>query len=249
MEDCNPMFLQLRFFCDISFKEVKDILISLNETTIECIEILMPFNKNFYNQLLEKNLAIEYTKFKRLIFHSVAETYLNYLVKIQNVFYTSEQILDNKNCGQVGYYNFSSNSNHILKSINFNSCLYKKIGIDVNGNIKNCPSLNESIGNILDIDAIQKNQSFSTEKIKKEDIEVCQDCEFRYVCTDCRAYTDSTQRNNARPSKCDYNPYIAKWSHEEGYRTLSECGVISNEYEFSIDHERIAEINKELWGE
>ena len=36
---------------------------------------------------------------------------------------------------------------------------------------------------------------------------------------------------------------------EEGYRTLAECGVVSNAEGFSIDHERIAAINAELWGE
>ncbi len=36
---------------------------------------------------------------------------------------------------------------------------------------------------------------------------------------------------------------------EEDYFSLAECGVVSNETEFSIDHERIAEINKQLWGE
>ena len=49
--------------------------------------------------------------------------------------------------------------------------------------------------------------------------------------------------------ECNYNPYIAKWKGEDGYRTLSDCGVISNENEFSIDHERIAKINEELWEE
>ena len=81
---------------------------------------------------------------------------------------------------------------------------------------------------------------FSTDRIKKDNIEVCKDCEFRHICTDCRAFTDSNSRPNARPSKCQYNPYISKWSHEEGYKTLEECGVISNEKEFSIDHQKIA---------
>jgi hypothetical protein len=49
-------------------------------------------------------------------------------------------------------------------------------------------------------------------------------------------------------TECNYNPYIAKWKGEEGYRTLAECGVTSNEQGFSIDHERIAKINDELWG-
>lgn len=78
---------------------------------------------------------------------------------------------------------------------------------------------------------------------------VCKDCEFRSICSDCRIYTENNGNEYSKPINCTYNPYISKWSNEEGYRTLSECGVISNEHEFSIDHERIAAINKELWGE
>src|SRR5690606_9314413 len=135
---------------------------------------------------------------------------------------------------------FSNNPKQAFKSMNYNSCLYKKIGIDVNGNIKNCPSLERTAGNIHDTDfASLKNIQFDTEFITKDEIEVCKDCEFRYVCSDCRAFTDSTTRHNARPLKCGYNPYIAKWLHESDYRTLAECGVISNEHEFRIDKDRI----------
>ena len=49
--------------------------------------------------------------------------------------------------------------------------------------------------------------------------------------------------------ECKYNPYIAKWEGEEGYQTLEECGVLSNEKGFSIDHEKIAKINAVLWDE
>lgn len=238
----NPMYLQLRYYCAVNYTEIEKILLFLNETTVECVEILMPFNQIFYNQFFEKNLSLIYSKFKRLIFHSTQES--NKVDEIRNVFFSSEIIADHTNCGQVGYYNFSNNSNHVLKSINFNSCLYKKIGIDTKGNIKNCPSLDLSLGNILD-NSIE-HYFFETGGIKKDDIEVCMDCEFRYVCTDCRAYTDSKKRPNSRPSKCDYNPYISKWKHEEGFHTLLESGVVSNENEFSKDFVKIKRINDEL---
>jgi len=87
-------------------------------------------------------------------------------------------------------------------------------------------------------------------KAVKSRTDVCRDCEFRNMCLDGRA---PVQRSNADTwlhlSECPYNPYICKWKGEEGYRTLAECGVVSNAEGFSIDHERIAAINAELWGE
>lgn len=79
---------------------------------------------------------------------------------------------------------------------------------------------------------------------------ICQNCEFRHVCIDNRL--PKKREGDGmwyHTTECNYNPYIAKWKGEEGYRTLTECGVKSDETGFSIDHERIAKINEELWGE
>ncbi len=52
--------------------------------------------------------------------------------------------------------------------------------------------------------------------INKDHINICKDCEFRYICTDCRAYTEETHVNKegldiSKPLKCGYNPYTGKW--------------------------------------
>ena len=85
--------------------------------------------------------------------------------------------------------------------------------------------------------------------MKKDETDVCKDCEFRHMCVDNRLPYERSPNEWYHKIECNYNPYIAKWEGEEGYRTLAECGVISNEEGFSIDHEKIAEINEELWGE
>lgn len=46
--------------------------------------------------------------------------------------------------------------------------------------------------------------------IHKDQIDVCKDCQFRYICTDCRAYLDNLF---AKPAKCKYDPYQHIW-HE-----------------------------------
>ncbi|PTM04032.1 MAG: hypothetical protein DA405_08610 [Bacteroidetes bacterium] len=85
--------------------------------------------------------------------------------------------------------------------------------------------------------------------VTKEDVDICKECEFRRCCFDSRKVLNRSDGTFFYQSECNYNPYIAKWKGEEGYRTLAECGVESDASGFSIDHERIAEINEELWGE
>jgi hypothetical protein len=41
---------------------------------------------------------------------------------------------------------------------------------------------------------------------------VCKDCEFRYICTDCRAYLEDPYNEYSKPLKCGYDPYTGEWS-------------------------------------
>ncbi len=85
--------------------------------------------------------------------------------------------------------------------------------------------------------------------IDNSKILICQNCEFKNICIDEAFPTKNSENSFYKKNECNYNPYIAKWKEEDGYKTLAECGVISNENGFSIDHEKIAEINKVLWDE
>ena len=69
------------------------------------------------------------------------------------------------------------------------------------GNIQNT-TLNE---------ALNKTGFKKYWNINKDQIDVCKDCEFRYVCTDCRAYTENPTVNFSKPLKCGYDPYKGIW--------------------------------------
>ena len=47
--------------------------------------------------------------------------------------------------------------------------------------------------------------------ITKDQVAVCKDCEFRYICTDCRAYLEKPDDQYSKPLKCGYNPYTNTW--------------------------------------
>jgi len=132
--------------------------------------------------------------------------------------------------------------------MNYNSCLYKKIGIDVDGFIKNCPSTKKIISHVNNINTLKINE-LETELwyLKKDDISICSDCEFRYICNDCRVKTMNGIKS--RPTTCEYNPYTSQWEDNDNYKNFDECGVIFKNEELKINHEKIAKINQELWGE
>lgn len=127
-------------------------------------------------------------------------------------------MVDETQCGIISESLFSINIDSYLRSLSGNSCLFKKISVDKNGNVKNCPSFQHSYGNIRETDIISvhsKNEYQFISNIKKDDILICKDCEFRIICTDCRAYKKDPNNIFSQPEKCMYNPYIAKWQREQ----------------------------------
>ncbi|MCS4305353.1 grasp-with-spasm system SPASM domain peptide maturase [Chryseobacterium sp. BIGb0232] len=122
-------------------------------------------------------------------------------------------------CGKVDVKYFNTNITKVIEAINHNSCLHKKIGIDIHGNIKNCPLMPVNFGNInthtLE-QVVNQNDFKKLWNLTKDKIEICKDCEFRYVCTDCRAFTeqshiDENGLDTSKPLKCGYNPYTNIW--------------------------------------
>lgn len=74
--------------------------------------------------------------------------------------------------------------------------------------------MRENYGHVADtsLQAVLDNKTFNRySHIRKDDIAVCKDCEFRHVCTDCRAYIENPQDIYSKPLKCGYNPYTNNW--------------------------------------
>ncbi|NJL11422.1 MAG: SPASM domain-containing protein [Calothrix sp. SM1_7_51] len=106
------------------------------------------------------------------------------------------QNISNMSCGYICK-DFFTLSTIYFSSITSNTCLSKKASIDTEGNIKNCPSMSQSFGNIKDTtleEAINHPDFKKYWDINKDKIHVCKDCEFRYICTDCRAYIEDPRR-------------------------------------------------------
>lgn len=130
------------------------------------------------------------------------------------VIYTSEVLASEACCGQVSPRYFSCNVEAFTEALQFNSCLNRKIGIDARGAIRNCPSMPRAYGDVrtAPLAEIVANSEFQAVwKVTKDDVLVCQDCEFRYICHDCRAYVKDPAQPLSKPAKCRYNPYEGRW--------------------------------------
>ena len=147
-------------------------------------------------------------------------------------------------CGCVSNKKFISDLHSVSLSRSHNSCLYRKLAIDREGYIRNCPASPRHFGRVgeVDIERAMAHPEFSRLwGITKDHVDVCRDCEFRRICPDCRVFTRNPERPTAHPARCSYNPYIARWQGQPGYVPVEQCGVFTPEG-FVPNRERIAQL-------
>jgi SPASM domain peptide maturase of grasp-with-spasm system len=218
VEDLSVKYLVI--FCERTLQIEDFIQIDnyFDKSSLVGIEIYLPFykgvNKNFINQINEKTFRIY-----NLVFYDCKSQPFKNKNNFRFSLEFTEEKLVRASCGKISLDYFNTNISKVLESLNHNSCLHKKISIDKDGNIKNCPSMPQSFGNIKDttLEEALKHPDFKKYwNVTKDMIDVCKDCEFRHICTDCRAYTERNTFDGdidlSKPLKCGYNPYTNEWA-------------------------------------
>jgi len=184
-----------------------------NLNSITNVEFVVPYSIQYtienVNDLLRTNLRID-----KIIVHSCPfESIKDY--QNGSIFIFTQEILNsNLCCGVISQDYFSLNVLQFQESSSFNSCLNKKISIDGEGKIKNCPSMKNTYGDIFHDSILEISQSKEFIKywgLNKDMVETCKVCEYRYVCTDCRAYIEEPNNILSKPLKCGYNPFTNEW--------------------------------------
>ena len=251
LSEINCYHLQIRFFKDIGINKVKKLLSFCEKLDFNTVQLAISFNAEMdleYEQLFDE--------FWKLVKVEVFSAPYNKIIpktgNLRLLLFHASKRLTPQSCGCISKQYFVTETNHFTESQRHNTCLNRKICIDAEGNIKNCPAMAKSYGNIKDTtleEAINKPGFKDLWYICKDQIDVCKDCEFRYMCTDCRAFIKDPENIYSQPAKCTYNPYICLWEGQEGYVPVEECGTYSRETGFVPDKKRIAELNKRIWGE
>jgi SPASM domain peptide maturase of grasp-with-spasm system len=204
--------MQLRFLnSEIDLSAVTMILEKLETVEVHSLHLIVAENL-FHNDISIYYLN-KFTKLDVLYLYGSKEKRKLHKTNF-TVFFVSKAAISHLHCGLVNSEQFAINIPHYTESLKYNTCLNKKISIDVDGNIKNCPSMSKSFGNIKDttIEMALNTDGFKSYwNINKDEIKVCQDCEFRQICSDCRAFVENPNDDYSKPLKCGYSPYTNEW--------------------------------------
>ncbi len=214
----NCQFLEIRFFGQKNImKIIKEVLVFTKkiEASILGIDFILPFSKSIdLNKEINNCQGNERISSFKIYNANKDELITNFQNNTFYIVYSTDKINGDSHCGKISRDFFIVNTKAFTESLNFNSCLNKKISIDVEGEIKNCPSMTKSYGNIkkIKLEEALLNKDFKKFwNITKDQINDCKNCEFRYVCTDCRAYVENPKDMYSKPLKCGYDPYTNKW--------------------------------------
>jgi len=204
--DCEV--LQIRYFYPVSYQAIENDLEFTSLANLQNLEIILQYSEDFLLDNILK-LTASYPVLKKILLTSSPENTV-YHQNDMMIIYTTEQVDDEKNCGVTNEFYCIAETQLFIESIHFNSCLNKKIAIDRNGLIRNCPSMRNDFGPIskVKLQDVYHDETFQKIwKITKDKVDVCSDCELRYVCQDCRAYIVDKNNIYSKPVKCTYNPY------------------------------------------
>jgi radical SAM protein with 4Fe4S-binding SPASM domain len=117
--------------------------------------------------------------------------------------------------------NFSITKDNLSRNISGHSCLMGKITIMDNGDVLPCIfSRNLIVGNIQETTLKEIVSGKKLEMVwrsTKDNVLVCQDCEYRYACFDCRPLSEGANQGKgnyltAPYPRCTYNPYKGEWA-------------------------------------
>jgi SPASM domain peptide maturase of grasp-with-spasm system len=214
IKDIGIPYLQIRSYSYRSIEFYISIANQFNSSRVKGLDIITPYFDSVQNYefpaIFRENLRINQIVF----WGSPNNQVINEIANQSKVIYTTQNLTSSKCCGIIYPELFEINKELFLESKKYNSCLNKKIGIDTNGEIKNCPSMSNSFGNINNtkLKTVVSNSDFTKIwQIKKDEILICKSCEFRYICSDCRAFVEDPNNINSKPLKCGYDPRTAKW--------------------------------------
>ena len=211
--------LEIRFFGD-NESLLSKILDLVSNSYISSLTLCIN-NYNVINTDISIDNYVEklLTHYKEIILISFFNCYEKNITTVNDIpIILNKSSLDNKNCGNISPDFFNINIDTFTETKHCNFCLNKKIAIDSTGLISPCPSIKDYIGNIETIktEELFNNEQLEKYNIPKDQINICKDCEFRYMCHDCRAFTERTHTNSegldfSKPLKCGYDPYSGVW--------------------------------------
>lgn len=102
----------------------------------------------------------------------------------------------------------------IIQNVSGHRCFLRKLYISANLDVFPCAMERRLQHGSLKSNSLKNILSDKIMGLSKDYIEVCKDCEYRYMCNDCRPDANGASYH-AKPWFCSYDPYTGEWKDLE----------------------------------
>ena len=211
--------IELLCFRDILYPpQLFKYIDALSPIVYDELRIILKYTEEYSIEYIKK-ICMGNIQIYSILFHSAEKEFFEVLDDgMTTISYKTQGINSCLNCGIIAEKYFTSNKDFYLEGLSKNTCLNRKVGIDAEGNVKNCISQQKSFGNIFELNLLETLQSNEFQKlwhITKNNVKKCKVCEFRMICPDCRIFIEDPNDIFSAPLKCGYDPYTGIWSDWE----------------------------------
>ncbi|HEX8431974.1 MAG TPA: grasp-with-spasm system SPASM domain peptide maturase [Longimicrobium sp.] len=214
LDELGCRALQIRVFAPWPLARLDAALAHAAKSRLRAIEVIFPWSPEWNGREMA-DLVLRHPRVSSMLVHSAPERRTEAFGPGDTPVHYTEQVIDHhSHCGQVHPAYFAVTLGGFTEATGANSCLNRKISVDAEGEIRNCPSMPRSFGNAARVPlagALEADGFREHWGVTKDQVRTCRDCEFRYVCTDCRAWLRDPADALSKPAKCGYDPYTAAW--------------------------------------
>lgn len=193
-----------------SIKNFETVLNLLDDSRVKLITFISIFHDNLIKKAT--NLKTRYERLKKIVFFNSPVEYLK-IDEDEDIEYFNNTLGERLTRRIMGVNNFTLNIKSYLESLKYNLYFNRKAYINNIGDVKPSYIHEEYFGNIENEnfkEIIFKDGFQDFWKLTKDQIEVCKDCEFRYMCPDNRIPINSKNKYYHH-TDCNYNPYTNAW--------------------------------------
>lgn len=214
LNELGCRYLQVRCYVSADSIDITEIFRAVADSRLRALDLTIGYTPELTTERLVHWCA-EHGRLSGILVHGAPTTHMTTSpVRHTPIRFISRVIQGAKDCGSVHPAYFAPNLAAFIEGLHFNSCLNRKISIDRDGQICNCPAMAARFGasrNVALRTAVESPSFRAVWTVRKDDIDVCRDCEFRYVCPDCRAHVTDPANPRSKPAGCHYDPYTATW--------------------------------------
>ncbi|SIT17826.1 grasp-with-spasm system SPASM domain peptide maturase [Belliella pelovolcani] len=214
---CGAISLRFLNKKTFSISLLENILEKFKDLPTRSIEIWIPSKgqiKKAESEILD-NICLIYQRVYRVNVYGHIESFSFLLKKSYSYLCTYVENLEYKMHALPSLENMVVNLELFCESQNFNSYYNGKIFVDKEGYYFQTLFSDQSFGNVASVslqDLIKLSEFKKYSIIKKDDIKVCMDCEFRYMCSDSRIPEFKIKENQyEHTTLCNYSPYSNSW--------------------------------------